>query len=116
MRLLSWLPHINNMEIESPINYIKCEYCQVFLPSNLFYRKKDKTLDHICKSCRTAGKNIDNPEDFFDLMEYYDIPYIPEIWKCCKGEIAKILFGKYLNRMKLPALKQFGWEDSEKET
>lgn len=45
-----------------------------------YYTLKNNHQDNLCKECRCRGCSDDKPWTYFQIMRYFDIPYIESEW------------------------------------
>ena len=103
---------------------IICSFCKKEMQPGEYFILKNNKPDNLCKECRCQGCSDDKPWTYFQIMRYFDIPYIESEWlhlmeKQIKKTISnnekyKSIFGKYFAKMKLYGYKPFGFSDSPK--
>ena len=102
--------------------YSNCPVCKMRKIKTIdFYPLKNGDRDDICKDCIIYLGSI----DYGKIFEHYDIPFIESEWEITKKEvldkyiednndlILQKVFEKYYAKMRLPAFKMFGFNDSE---
>lgn len=117
-----------------------CPKCMRTMADTNFYTYRNGEKCELCKSCLTMHINNYDEESFLWLMEKFDIPYIPHIWKSrrekefekaynkvrasgakdpqaaaysmTKG--SSVVFGKYLAQMKIKPNTNYTWKDTER--
>lgn len=85
-----------------------------------FFKKRDGSR-YTLFTREEIPNEIDNsnPETFIPFLRDLDYPYIEQEWnRLCRtyGIENKDVFSKYVNQMRLPAYKKFGFADSKIET
>ena len=99
-----------------------CSICGKEMRPGDYYTLKNNHQDNLCKKCRCRGCSDDKPWTYFQIMRYFDIPYIESEWlrlieKQIKKTISnnekyKTIFGKYFSLMKLAGYRGYGFNDS----
>ena len=116
-----------------------CPKCQKTMVETQFYQYPNGTKCEICKSCLTMHINNYEEDTYLWILQKFDIPHVPRVWKERReAEFTKafnkaklggskdpqtaaynmtkgngVVFGKYLAQMKLKQWKQYHWADTE---
>lgn len=100
---------------------IICDMCGKEMKRGDYYTFKNNHSDNLCKECRCQGCSDDKPWTYFQVMKYFDIPYIESEWLyCMRSKIQKAIhthqytsvFDLYFSKMRLKSFKDHGFEDS----
>ena len=99
-----------------------CDFCKKEMQPGDYFTLKNNKPDNLCKECRCRGCSDDKPWTYFQIMRYFDVPYIESVWlylmeKQIKKTVSnnkkyKSIFGKYFAKMKLYGYKPYGFSDS----
>lgn len=105
-----------------------CSKCRKTMADTNFYTYKDGTKCDLCKACLTMHVNNFEPDTFLQLLEKFDVPYLPQEQNVLRDRAYQkdpykmngmSVFGRYLSKMKLkqqidPTTKKpYGWADTE---
>lgn len=96
-----------------------CSKCGKTMADTNFYQYKDGSKCELCKACLTMHINNFEPDTFLQILEKFDVPWIPTEQntlrdKAYQKDPYKIngmsVFGKYLSKMKL---KQYAGHNTQ---
>ena len=98
----------------------KQEYDPKWCQEHWFYKDKNGNIIPYFKEDIIAIINPLKPSTFLPFLKLFDIPFIEEEWMEMVRTISenpfqkngKLIFGRYLTKMKLPAYKSLGFKDS----
>ena len=99
-----------------------CSKCNKTMAATNFYQYKDGSKCELCKACLTMHINNQQPDTFLQILEKFDVPWIPSEQnkirdKAYQKDPYKMtgmsVFGKYLSKMKL---KQQAGHDTQADT
>ena len=107
-------------EVDNSPRY--CSKCNKTMAATNFYQYKDGSKCELCKACLTMHINNFEPNTFLQILEKFDVPWIPSEQnklrdKAYQKDPYKMtgmsVFGKYLSKMKL---KQQAGHDTQADT
>lgn len=100
-----------------------CSKCGKTMADTNFYQYKDGSKCELCKACLTMHINNFEPDTFLQLLEKFDVPWIPAEQNTLRDKAYQkdpykmngmSVFGKYLSKMKLKQFNKYGQADTEK--